>query len=209
MRYSTVFWDFNGTIADDVQLGIASVNRMLEKRNLPLLESVEAYHQVFCFPVREYYRRLGFDFEKEPYEVLAVEWVENYVSVEKSMTLNPGFLTVCDYFSRCGARQIILSSSETAMLNRHLSILGIADRFDRVLGMDNIYAGGKIEMARRCVGTAEHALFIGDTEHDADTAQAIGADCILYAGGHSSREELLRRGVPVIEHLGDILKIVQ
>jgi len=205
MQYTTVFWDFNGTIANDVLLGISSVNRMLKKRDLPTLDSVRAYHDVFCFPVKEYYRRLGFDFEKEPYEILAVEWVDNYVSEEHTLTLNPGFLDVSDALSRQGIQQIIISSSETAMLNRHLTILGIQDRFDRILGMDNIYAGGKIEMARRCVGNADHALFIGDTVHDADTAEAIGADCILYSGGHSSREQLSVRDVPVVDHLSEIL----
>lgn len=205
MRYTTVFWDFNGTIANDLALGINSVNRMLRKRGLPLLDSIEAYHRVFCFPVKEYYRRLGFDFEKEPYEVLAVEWVNNYVSGEHTLTLNPGFLDVSDRLIQLGIRQIILSSSETAMLNRHLTILGIEKRFDRILGMDNIYAGGKIEMARRCVGETDHSLFIGDTVHDADTAEAIGADCILYTGGHGSREELISRKVPLVDHLRDIL----
>jgi len=205
MRYTTVFWDFNGTIVNDVELGISSVNRMLKKRGLPTLDSIEAYHEVFCFPVKEYYRRLGFDFEKEPYEVLAVEWVDNYVSGEHTITLNPGFRNVFERLSEMGVRQIILSSSETAMLHRQLSMLGMEDRFDRILGMDNIYAGGKIEMARRCVGTTEHALFIGDTVHDADTAEAIGADCILYAGGHGRRQELLLRKVPVVDRMEEIL----
>ncbi len=209
MKYKTIFWDFNGTIVDDVALGIASVNRMLAKRGLPLIESVDAYRRLFRFPVRDYYELLGFDFAKEPFEVLAVEWVDNYVSGEKSIPLTEGFPEIWEHFHNHGASQIIVSSSETAMLQRQLLHLGIDGKFNRVLGTDDIYAGGKIEMAKRCLGeTSECALFIGDTPHDADTARAIGADCILYAGGHGAENALRGTGVPVISRLTDILNLL-
>ena len=206
MKYATVFWDFNGTIVDDVQLGIHAVNRMLVKRGLVPIPDTDTYHRVFRFPVREYYRLLGFDFEKEPYEDLAVEWVENYTAEEQTLTVQKGFFTVWQHLKNAGIQQIILSSSETAMLRRQMDILGLAGRFDRVFGLDDIYAGGKVEMAKRCIGdTGGRALLIGDTTHDADTARAIGADCILYTGGHGAPSVLASCGVPTIDQLTDIL----
>ena len=35
MKYTAVIWDFNGTIADDIDLGIGAVNKMLAERGLP------------------------------------------------------------------------------------------------------------------------------------------------------------------------------
>jgi len=205
MHFSTVIWDFNGTIVNDVELGMQSVNRMLSRRKLPLLMNREQYHAVFCFPVREYYRRIGFDFEAESYETLAEEWVNHYTAGEKMLKENDGFSAVSDLLKEAGLRQIILSSSETEMLHRQLEILRLSDRFDAVLGLDNIYAGGKVEMARRCLGElCKTSVLIGDTPHDAETARAIGAECILYAGGHSSRAALEACGFPVIDHLCEI-----
>ena len=63
-RYSHVAWDFNGTVLDDVSIGITAVNRLLERRSLRIIESEEAYRELFDFPVIDYYKRLGFDFEK-------------------------------------------------------------------------------------------------------------------------------------------------
>ena len=94
MKYTTVFWDFNGTVMDDVHHGIRCVNHMLAKRGLPTIDSVEEYHKLFRFPVKEYYRDAGFDFDKEPYEELAVEWVDLFVAGENSLTLCPGFKEV-------------------------------------------------------------------------------------------------------------------
>lgn len=209
MKYTTVFWDFNGTIVDDVQLGIRAANKMLVKRGLPPIPDTEAYRRVFRFPVKEYYRLLGFDFAKEPYEKLAVEWVNNYTAEEHTLTVQEGFLSVWQSLRETGVRQIILSSSETAMLYRHLDILGLTGRFDRILGTDNIYAGGKIEMAKQYIGhTGGSALLVGDTDHDADTARAIGADCILFTGGHGNAASLASTGMPTVERLTDILSFL-
>ncbi len=206
MKYTAVLWDFNGTIVDDVSLGIRAVNKMLTKRDLSPIPDVNVYHRIFRFPVREYYRLLGFDFEKEPYEDLAVEWVENYTSEEHTLTVQKGFFTVWQHLKNAGVQQIILSSSETTMLHRQMELLGLCGKFDRVLGMSDIYAGGKVEMAKRCIGnTGGRALLIGDTAHDADTARAIGADCILYTGGHGAPTSLAACGVPLVDRLTDVL----
>ena len=78
MKYSHVLWDFNGTVLDDVSTGIKAINALLSRRKMKTLDTLEEYHAHFGFPIIEYYGRLGFDFEKEPYSRIAVEWVEEY-----------------------------------------------------------------------------------------------------------------------------------
>lgn len=209
MKYTTVLWDFNGTVVNDVHIGIRAINKMLEKRNLKTIDSVEAYHRVFRFPVKEYYRLVGFDFETEPYEDLAVEWVKNFTADEISLKLNDGFLEVWEHLNATGVKQMILSSSETEMLNRQIALLGLSHKFDEILGTGDIFAGGKIEMARKCLGTeVKNTVLIGDTPHDADTAKAICADCILYAGGHASFASLSRRGFRTVRHLSELIPLL-
>ena len=205
MKYTTVIWDFNGTIMDDVALCMDSLNTMLKARGIRTIDTVEDYRRIFRFPIKDYYRLAGFDFAKEPFEDLAVEWVNLYTAGENTLTLSDGFIDAWRFIRSSGAKQIILSASETAMLHRHLGILGIQDGFDAVLGTGDIYAEGKVEMARRCLGTSLcNAVLIGDTPHDAETARAIGVDCILYAGGHASEGALAAIGVPVIRHLSTL-----
>ncbi len=207
MKYDLIIWDFNGTLADDLRIGIESINAVLERRKMPLIESVEHYQSVFCFPIIDYYKKLGFDFDREPYSIVAKEWVKEYLSRENTMTLSKGALQILEAVKKAGVKQIILSSSEIGMLKREAELLRITDYFDAILGLDNIYAGGKAEMAKEWAkGKEFKALFIGDTLHDLDTARAIGADCLLYCGGHDSREKLDSAGVPVIKSLSEIEK---
>lgn len=192
MKYTCVAWDFNGTIMDDVKIGIDSVNVLLEKRGLKTLESREEYQRVFGFPIIDYYRRLGFDFEKEPYEEIAVEWVNEYTARERTASTVDGVRELLDKFKRMGLRQIIISACEQEMLERNLKMLGVAEFFDDICGIDNIYASSKVEIARgwKNKNPSETVLFIGDTDHDLSAADAMEADCVLVAAGHQSYESL-------------------
>ena len=46
MKVQNVLWDFNGTILDDVQIGIDAVNVLLRRRNKPVLSSLD---EVYLF----------------------------------------------------------------------------------------------------------------------------------------------------------------
>ena len=48
---ASVIWDWNGTLLDDVDVCVASVNRLLTRRNLEPM-TVERYHRIFTFPVQ-------------------------------------------------------------------------------------------------------------------------------------------------------------
>ena len=57
MKYKTVIWDFNGTVLDDLDICIESVNTLLRARGIKELESREEYRSVFGFPIIKYYEK--------------------------------------------------------------------------------------------------------------------------------------------------------
>jgi len=72
-----IIWDWNGTLLNDCWLCVKAINKALAKRNLDLITE-EKYKDIFCFPVSEYYKRLGFDFSKEPFKEAGDEFVLYY-----------------------------------------------------------------------------------------------------------------------------------
>ena len=72
-----IVWDWNGTLLDDRWLTIAVMNRVLARRNMYELTE-DRYLQLFTFPVIDYYRRLGFDFEKTSFSELGTEFINEY-----------------------------------------------------------------------------------------------------------------------------------
>ncbi len=209
MKYDYIVWDFNGTILDDLDLCLDILNTMLEKRNLKTV-TIEQYRDVFRFPVIDYYKDVGFDFKKESFEVLSKEFVKYY----QTASFNCGFCeTVIDTIhtikNTYNISQIVLSASKKENLDEQLNVLGIKDLFDHVYGISNIYAESKVHIAERFrerVGKDKKILFIGDSTHDAEVADAINADCILVCQGHQSKKRLLESKHQVVDYASQILK---
>ena len=63
MKIKHIVWDWNGTLLNDNWLAIKAINILLKRYNLPLI-TLEQYLAVFTFPVIDYYKELGFDFNK-------------------------------------------------------------------------------------------------------------------------------------------------
>ena len=214
-KYDFIVWDFNGTILDDVQIGIESINALLTRRGIKTIDTREEYRNSFSFPIIEWYKKLGFDFETEAYSVVANEWVAEYVKREPNATICDGAVELLEWFKNTQKSQVIISASEENMLERQLRALGVHHYFDAVVGKNDVYASGKIETAKKWRDSHPgKILFIGDTDHDLEVAIAIGADCILAASGHQSYERLCKlmpeNGLDyrTVRSLRDILKIV-
>ncbi len=199
-----LIWDFNGTLLDDVQIGIDSINVLLRRRHLPTLQDREAYQAVFRFPIIDYYASLGLDVTG--YDALAHEWMAEYLARAKAAPLYEGATAVLAELKRRGIRQVLLSATEQEQLEKQVRDLGIAPYFVAILGQGDIYASSKVARAKRYFADCrEPMLLVGDTDHDLDTANAIGADCVLCSHGHQSREALMALNDRVIASLPDLL----
>lgn len=211
MDYTHVIWDFNGTVLCDMEAGIRATNEMLAARGLPQLSSLDAYREVFDFPVEDYYRRIGLDLEKEDFKtVLAPLWVSLYNMYSKTSPIYPGVREVVGALRARGVRQSILSASEREMMCAQLRERDAEDLFDEIWGTGSIHAYGKGALADawRAAHQADRVLLLGDTTHDFEVAERIGADCILIANGHHSAARLVACGVPVLPDLAAFLQLL-
>ena len=207
LKYTHLIWDFNGTVLDDVAVGIESANALLKRCELAAIPSADAYRALFGFPIRTYYERLGVDFSKTPFEMLAPIWVEEYLSRADRAELNIGVRETISRVKALGIPQILLSATEIGMLKKQLSALEIENCFDEILGLDNIHAASKEKLAQEwCLAhPSAKPLFLGDTDHDFEVATAAEQDCVLFSGGHQAKARLERTGAPVIERISDVL----
>lgn len=210
-KYTHIIWDFNGTILDDLDACIESVNILLENHGLRRLPDTETYRRAFGFPVRDYYERIGFDFNNTPYDELAIEWVNLYLEYTKEPILTDGVASILGYNRELGKEQLVLSACEIEMLTSQLEQLGVKEFFTEIIGLSNIHAAGKGDLARawREKHPDAEVLYIGDTVHDYEVATILGADCALYAGGHHDRERLEACGVTVFDDFRELEKIIK
>lgn len=206
-RYSCVVWDWNGTLLDDMEVCISVMNKLLEKRDLPLLDT-KRYKEIFGFPVQNYYMELGFNFDQEPFEKISREFISGYKKENLYLKLRKDSIQALDLVRKEGIRQVILSASQLENLQEQVRNLGVIDYFDNLLGLDHIHATSKIDIGKRWIEESgfdkKELLLVGDTLHDYETACGMGCDCILLANGHQSKERLSSLNVPVIESLMEV-----
>lgn len=206
----TLIWDWNGTLLNDTGICIDAMNLLLKSRNLPALD-LDRYRQIFTFPVREYYILAGFDFESEPFDIPAMQFIDNYRELVKFAALQQGAENALGFFSRRGLRQAVLSVMEQQLLEESVGRYGIAGFFDTVSGIDNHFGHGKLELAIRVINEMEvpknDILLVGDTLHDHEVAQETGIACILIAHGHQSAGRLKTSGRMVVNNFDELLSL--
>lgn len=214
MGYDAVIWDWNGTLLDDVDFSLKLLNRLLTGHGYaPLSGGLAAYRQVFRFPISEYYKDVGFDFSRTPYEALAEEYMALYEPGSLACPLQPGARQALAALKDAGVVQVVLSATQQEMLHRQLAHYGLAEgTFAQVLGLSNILGVSKARRGREWMAGSgidpSRALMVGDTDHDWQTARAMGADCVLYARGHQARQVLMATGAPVIDDLALLAGLV-
>ena len=202
-----IIWDWNGTLLNDTILAVESMNSMLTKRGLPEL-SIGQYKKVFTFPVKDYYQIIGFDFDKEPFEIPALEFIDQYNQMVWDCSLHENAKEVLTHFKNCGMDQYILSAMKQEMLDKCLEYYSISHFFEQVSGLDDHYANSKLDAGRVMLKSLDvepgELLLIGDTIHDFEVASKLGCSCILVSNGHQSYERLKSTGAQVIEDLAQL-----
>ncbi len=205
---AAVIWDWNGTLLNDLDHCIATINVLLEKRKLPMIDH-SRYKDVFSFPVKEYYQSVGFDFSKENFEIPAKEFIDLYDRQVKNCPLHDSAIEVLSFFKEHNISQFVLSAMKQEMLEETLKHNRISHFFEAVAGLNDHYAVSKIERGKQLIRQFEidkkNTFIIGDTIHDFEVARELGTACILIADGHQSKERLQKTGSTVISALKDLM----
>ena len=207
-KITHIFWDFNGTILDDLDLCFNILNHMLETHGRPLVTK-EQYLMIFDFPIHTYYNQV-FDLKKTPFDDLANEFIIHYQEASLKLKLHQDVTKVISHAKQLGIKNIILSASEVNRLNEQLNHYGIKHLFDDILGTTDIYAYSKKDvfesyLIKHHIKT-KHVLMIGDTLHDAHIAKAFGADVWLFTQGHQHESRL--KNFKTFNHFNDLIDII-
>jgi len=205
-----VIWDWNGTLLNDLDICIFSMNQILERLYLPIL-TVEKYKSIFTFPVKEYYTAAGIDFGIHDWDIMAHEFIANYRQTLPQATLYEGVTGVLSFFKEKQRRQFILSAMQQDFLMESVTAMNIPGYFEQIVGLNDHYAHTKEENAILLVEETglprDSILMIGDTLHDLEVAESAGIHCILVANGHQSNERLENSGTVVCRDLQEVVSM--
>lgn len=217
MSIRHVIWDFNGTLLDDVDCCVDTLNTLLAERALPPITRGE-YLQRFGFPVRDFYLDLGFDFEREEFDRVSATYIERYGTRLHAAAPQAGAHAVLTALRERAIAQSVVSAMESTLLRSLLSRFGLAEYMTHVRGLDDLNAGSKIDIGvalhRELRLAPDEIVLVGDTLHDCELAAAIGCHCLLFARGHQTRARLAARlgaagaGERLIDSLAEVARFI-
>jgi phosphoglycolate phosphatase len=208
-KYKHVIWDWNGTLFNDVELCANIMNQLLSEVNRPSI-TVQEYRDVFTFPVIEYYRALGHDVGEENWQKISHQFINTYEANKYNYNIYPDAQSVLEHIRDLGISQSILSAYKQETLDELVNHFNLSEFFVKLVGLDNIYAAGKLENGLKWMNELGFAkgevLLVGDTLHDCEVAKAIGADSVLLSLGHQSIEKLNKCNIPIIDSLNELIR---
>jgi len=210
-EYKVIIWDFNGTLIDDIDAALASVNDMLGRRNLPLI-NFEQYASYVDTPIIKFYEHIFDDLYSMDFGEIAIEFNEGYEMHLKDRAVMKNAEDVLGYFNSKSKLQTVISATHIDKVTKRLTEFGLTGYFDKILAHNNLIAEDKTHLAVRYFADKEikpeDAVVIGDCVADWQMAKTLGCDCVLTTQGHQSRKEFDITDALIIDSLLELKNII-
>ena len=208
MKY--ILWDWNGTLLDDTQAALDTLNIMLARRGVKPI-SLEFFRDHFAFPCRPFYDMIGMHVGDAEWDALAKEYHDLYA--EQPKELNRETIAALERVRKSGAKQSIISALRQDLLDEVTARMGVAPYMECIYGVDNLDGASKLDRALELMGRIApeageqpDVVLIGDALHDKEVADALKVRCVLCGqGSHASWR--LRAAAPTGETLLEAVEL--
>lgn len=191
---SAIVFDLDGTLIDSAPDIRIIANTVLGKRDLPPLTMTQtrsfighgAGHFVAQMMAANGFDRASTGFDAT-HAILLAEFTSLYETTFEATTLYPGVADTLDILAGLGYRLGLCTNKPALATQAVLKHFGLQDMFAAVVGGDTLPVKkpdpAPLKLAFDKLGAGAHA-YVGDSEVDADTAQAAGIPFALFTEGY-------------------------
>ena len=181
-----VIFDCDGVIVDSRESNTVFYNRVLEHFNLP---PITPEQEQFCFMATamqallhivppHLHKQIGY---------VTSEVVNYHRDIMPMLRLQPGFVDFIDYLRDKQVRMAVHTNRRLEGIQTVLDIFGLPSYFDPVVAADTAAPKpspeGTLRICAAWQTPPETVLFVGDSEHDKETAQGAGVVFAAFNGG--------------------------
>jgi phosphoglycolate phosphatase-like HAD superfamily hydrolase/ADP-ribose pyrophosphatase YjhB (NUDIX family) len=196
-----VIFDWSGTLVDDLPAVWRASNHALQQAGVPAMP-LEDFRREFRLPARDFYM------ERVPTESLPEleRWfLEGFNLVQDTVTPLPHAREFLEFCRQQGLRTFLLSAVHPALFAEQEKTSGFGPFLDKTyLGAQNKkdLIG---QILRENELDPEQTVFIGDMQHDIETAHHGGVKSVGVLTGYDSLDKL-RESKPhlIVEHLSEL-----
>lgn len=201
-----VIFDWSGTLVDDLPAVWEASNHVFRQAGIAPL-SLDEFRSEFQLPYHGFYERY---LPEVPMPQLELWFRTRFAECQDSIVPLPHAREMLEFCRAQGLRLFVLTAVHPKAFAVQAETIGFATFFER------IYSGVVDKRTRILELLAENGLdrdatvFIGDMQHDIETAKEGGVHSVGVLTGYNSLEHLRQAGPDVIvEHLGELRQILQ
>jgi phosphoglycolate phosphatase len=190
---AVIAFDLDGTLVDTAPDLAGTMNAILEREGLaPLpLSAVRGMigHGARALLAKGFAAN-GVDLAPERADRLFAAFLDHYhAHIADASRPFAGVETALDVLAAAGARLAVCTNKPTALSERLLAELGLAQRFAAIIGPDRAPApkpdARHLQYTLAQAGGARRALMVGDSATDRDAARNAGTPVVLVSFGYT------------------------
>lgn len=181
--YNTVYWDWNGTLINDVDICVDITNSFLEKKGVATI-SKDFYLKSFTIPVIDYYKKLNIEKHGITFEEITESFVSGYIQKRHLQPLYQGSKELLNALSESNVTQVVLSAAHIDELHYQMKRHELEGLFDHISGSSDYSAGCKLERGLKLKEDFGDGIMVGDTIHDIEIGKKMGLKTVWVSQGH-------------------------
>ena len=200
-----ILFDWSGTLVDDLPAVWKATNHVLQKAGRDEL-TLECFRAEFCLPFKKFYDRYTPNLPMAQLE----EWFHGHFRQAQDSIVE--IRHARSFLDSCQARNIRMFVLST-MHPEHYSAQGAVTGFERYF--ERAYVGVVDKQARIVELLEENrlipneTLFVGDMQHDIETARHGGVFSVAVLTGYTGLKQLQESNPDlIVEHLGELQSIL-
>jgi phosphoglycolate phosphatase-like HAD superfamily hydrolase len=187
MKYDLILWDFDGTLANTLQLAYRSFNKLASRHGLTPIGDAEAVRDM---TTNEFLRAHGVPLWQLP--LLVKEFLADQSRHIKNVCLYPGVTEVVRKLEQAQCVSGIVSSNSEPNIRACLRNNDVEQCFDFIVAQSRLL--GKERAIRRAFKKHEPdsraVLYIGDEVRDIEAVRQVGIDVAAVTWGVNSKSLL-------------------
>ncbi len=196
-----VIFDWSGTLVDDLPAVWRASNHALQQAGVPAMP-LEEFRREFRLPARDFYMERV---PKESLPELEGWFLEGFKLAQDTVTPLPHAREFLEFCRQHGLRTFLLSAAHPALFAQQEKISGFGPFLDKTY----LGAHDKKDLIGQILRDNEldptQTVFIGDMQHDIETAHHGGVKSVAVLTGYDSLDKL-RKSKPdlIVEHLSEL-----
>lgn len=201
-----IIFDWSGTLVDDLPAVLAATNFVFEACGVERM-GLDTFRSEFCLPFKNFYDRFVPDI---PLAELERSFHAHFRNVQDAVTALPHARDFLIFCRKRGIRTFVLSTVHEDYFVPQAAATGFGQYIDKpYLGIWDKRAK-ILELLAENQLAAPETLFIGDMQHDIETAKFGGVHSCAVLTGYN-RLDQLRASEPdlIVEHLGELRDILE